>query len=458
MSSISLRRLASRMITQLEKKGVRDSVQRHEGQLYFFDRNSFIVLLTSYYEGFSMSNPKARARKLADEYEVKLAGLRRGIHKDINRKLDRRKTQLLGKFPTTGIFFNVKNFASVTRLKGKLGDRFADEVGHSKGSDKFSEAKRHVTGAVPGGSSVVGAPGQQTAHGEFGFAVSATKASAAASVYGNSTFKPPNPFEEKAFNQIRVALEEYNDTLPLSVDIIKDTEVTATGKFKASFVPILSGQAVEDNSRDATREKAALKALQDSIKQVRQDLINQPGSPSIKDSVESVILQTILTGTSNTKHTGSGKPKANVRTSSKGRAKKFVKVKGNVNVGRDPKTGRFVSIKKREASPTSNFISLMALINQQLPSVVAKNMGRPGLEYQTGRFASSAEVVRITPTAEGYPSIAYTYEKQPYEIFEMGLGQAPWATPDRDPRKVIGESVREIATKLAIGRFFTRRV
>ena len=40
----------------------------------------------------------------------------------------------------------------------------------------------------------------------------------------------------------------------------------------------------------------------------------------------------------------------------------------------------------------------------------------------------------------------------------MGVGEAPWATPERDPRKLIDRSIREIATKLAIGRFFTRRV
>ena len=40
----------------------------------------------------------------------------------------------------------------------------------------------------------------------------------------------------------------------------------------------------------------------------------------------------------------------------------------------------------------------------------------------------------------------------------MGAGSEPWATPERDPRKLIDGSIREIAARLAIGRFFTRRV
>ena len=40
----------------------------------------------------------------------------------------------------------------------------------------------------------------------------------------------------------------------------------------------------------------------------------------------------------------------------------------------------------------------------------------------------------------------------------MGRGEPPWATPERDPRKLIDRSIREIAAELAMGRLFTRRV
>jgi len=102
--------------------------------------------------------------------------------------------------------------------------------------------------------------------------------------------------------------------------------------------------------------------------------------------------------------------------------------------------------------------SLHALINAQLPQTVAKNMGPPALSNQTGRFASSVRVTDVNQTAKGFPSIGYTYQKNPYQVFEMGGGDPRWATPQRDPRKLIDASIREIATQHAIGRFYTRRV
>ena len=110
--------------------------------------------------------------------------------------------------------------------------------------------------------------------------------------------------------------------------------------------------------------------------------------------------------------------------------------------------------RKGQTSP----IQLAGLINQKLPATVAKNMGPPGLENVTGRFAASARITDVTRTTKGFPSFGYTYQKDPYQVFEMGQGTPPWATPDRDPRNVIDRSIREIAAEMAIGRFFTRRV
>ena len=101
---------------------------------------------------------------------------------------------------------------------------------------------------------------------------------------------------------------------------------------------------------------------------------------------------------------------------------------------------------------------LMALLQAKLPETVAKNMGPPALENQTGRFASSVRITDVMTTAQGHPSVGYTYQKNPYQVFEVGQGDPRWATPQRDPRRLIDASVREIAAQFAIGRFYTRRV
>jgi len=102
--------------------------------------------------------------------------------------------------------------------------------------------------------------------------------------------------------------------------------------------------------------------------------------------------------------------------------------------------------------------NIMAMINQKLPETVAKNMKAPGLENRTGNFANSVRLVDALVTRKGFPSLGYTYDKSPYQVFEMGAGRAPWATPERDPRVVIDASIRELAAQMAIGRFYTRRV
>ena len=113
---------------------------------------------------------------------------------------------------------------------------------------------------------------------------------------------------------------------------------------------------------------------------------------------------------------------------------------------------------KATGKGSGQLASLIQLLNAKLPQTVAENMGPPGLEYRTGRFASSVRVTDVNQTAQGYPSIGYTYQRNPYQVFEMGAGDQRWATPERDPRKLIDRSIREIASQLAIGRFYTRRI
>jgi len=103
-------------------------------------------------------------------------------------------------------------------------------------------------------------------------------------------------------------------------------------------------------------------------------------------------------------------------------------------------------------------VSVIALLNAKLPEEVRKRMTYPRLVNRTGRFASSVRAVAETRTPSGALSIAYTYQRSPYQVFERTLGRAPWNTPERDPRGLINESIRAIAASVMTERFFTRRV
>jgi hypothetical protein len=115
------------------------------------------------------------------------------------------------------------------------------------------------------------------------------------------------------------------------------------------------------------------------------------------------------------------------------------------------------SAKQKKELPEQNWSSLLPLINSKLTPRVIANMRSPSLVNRTGRFAQSAEVVRIEETREGSPSFVFNYERDPYDVFDRTLGRAPWNTPERDPRALVDKSVREIVREMAIGRFYTRR-
>ena len=113
---------------------------------------------------------------------------------------------------------------------------------------------------------------------------------------------------------------------------------------------------------------------------------------------------------------------------------------------------------QRKQGSQRSLLTFLNEINKRLPGKVEDNMTLPGLENRTGTFAQSVRAVDVTRSKQGYPSIGYTYQKNPYQIFEQGRGQKPWASPERDPRTLIDKSIREIAVELALGRFYTRRL
>ena len=105
----------------------------------------------------------------------------------------------------------------------------------------------------------------------------------------------------------------------------------------------------------------------------------------------------------------------------------------------------------RKGAEKASLFQLVALINKELPDTVRKNMNSPALENRTGRFADSVKLTDAMVTPKGHPSFGYTYQREPYGVFEKG-------TPERDPRKLIDASIREIAADMALGRFYTRRM
>ena len=154
-----------------------------------------------------------------------------------------------------------------------------------------------------------------------------------------------------------------------------------------------------------------------------------------------------------------GKRKKVVKEESRAEVEGKFKGKRKTRAVRDNTVPKSVAPKKkRNRGPSSTPLALLGIFNSELPRTLQKNMRDPALNYQSGRFANSVRVMDVNTTSKGYPSFGFSYQKDPYQVFEMGVGREPWATPDRDPRKLIDNSMREIAAKYAVGRFFTRRL
>ena len=112
---------------------------------------------------------------------------------------------------------------------------------------------------------------------------------------------------------------------------------------------------------------------------------------------------------------------------------------------------------RKPAPPKMSLANILGVLNNQLPKTVANNMGSPRLENQTGRFAQSVRAIDVTTTAQGFPSIGYTYMKERYGPYESTSGTR-FSDVDRDPRPLIDQSIREIVIGFGLGRLYTRRL
>lgn len=118
------------------------------------------------------------------------------------------------------------------------------------------------------------------------------------------------------------------------------------------------------------------------------------------------------------------------------------------------KEAQNISLRTRAGQFTS-LVSIQNLLNQRLHEQLKQNMRSPRLNYQTGRFAESVEVTNMSISRQGMITAFYTYMKYPYQTFEPGFAQGSAA---RDPKALIGKSIRDIASTLVGNRLRAVRV
>jgi|TARA_B110001454_G_scaffold213409_1_gene231596 hypothetical protein len=191
--------------------------------------------------------------------------------------------------------------------------------------------------------------------------------------------------------------------------------------------------------------------LTDHIKKTTDEVADFSSSPSARTRTRKLAAETVVNALTYKLKNVSGKSEK-----AKGGTKRAaLKQKGTTKrVQKGAKKGnrnakiKGTSAARQKQRQISSPIGLTALLNQSLAGQVIKNMGPYPrvLENRSGRFAGSAEVTNIAVFPKSV-EIQYTYQKDPYAVFEPGSGSS-LASPGRDPRQIIGGTLRELAQSI----------
>ena len=264
--------------------------------------------------------------------------------------------------------------------------------------------------------------------------------------------------------QARAAKANALKGLKRAASWIYTVKTSFKGELEKSVEATLESSQINKASMSKGEVAGLNKHLQSAIGSMKFNSdgkwVENKTSDSFIDMAEKVVVNSIAKDLEKN-------PKVKIRTKVRYRnrkgSKKTVKGQKRVMKAKGLKNPTYMKVAltrlkqdARDAGGTASMqpLAMIGLINKELPAVVEANMGRPRLESITGRLAGSARVTDIITTAQGFPSIGYTYQLDPYQTFETGGKQG---STDYDPRRLIDQSLRQIAIKFAMGRFYTRR-
>lgn len=241
-----------------------------------------------------------------------------------------------------------------------------------------------------------------------------------------------------------------------------ETNITKAGKVRADYVPYITFQSKYRNRGvEQARETASLNLLRKFFEeQGSKTLVEMEGSPSIRDRMIARAIEPFIEKPAKGKKVRiDAKIDARkLQFKTKGKAKTKNKEAGHkLSIAATKKQNIATNRMTKAKSSSVNLANILGVLNAKLPTAILRNMNPPALESRTGRFAASVKAVDMATTNQGFPSIGYTYRKDPYQVFESSSGTR-FSSTDRDPRVLIDKSIREIMSQYLIGRLYTRRV
>ena len=451
-------------------------------------KQSLINFLTKLDNDLTSSSQDYRTKtgnKLTTVIQIKASTITRAIERAVTeatnvegngkilvKELGSNYTAILNKLMST-LRTNYKTLQakSPESIKFKKGSRSGDEIKviliKVEGSkrDNFTTAKNYYTDALQDFyddfATLLGTYLTRVSTSNKSRKISQTEAG---QVFNLEHIKGRSNIQGFINDKIHEAIQSYDGKAKDLTDDVKSlglkTYLNIEKSAKTGEVKVFIGSQsrnVEESSSEQAIKKNLRKALKKALKKLKSPLFEVKGSDSLKDAKRKKVLEKTLKPFKTLKNV---KVKASSTKIKESKAPVRLDVSGKTVLGKVAKTKlRKKRVRQKHlASPASTMLQYIAMINKQLPETVRKNMQSPELVNRTGRFAESVRVTDVIKTPKGFPSVGYTYQANPYQIFDDGKGSAPWANGERDPRSFIDGSIREIASKLAIGRFYTRRV
>ena len=246
---------------------------------------------------------------------------------------------------------------------------------------------------------------------------------------------PQSAGKQAAFDVIMQMLDEVEFNWSID-DSYSDRTISVVGKLGQTLI-----NKPGEDSNDWTNLRPELeRRLADELNKRRIDLgSGQSSQPFDERAAKHLINEQLLKplkkkGVKITPFKVD-KPKKRSNTLKKGPVRKTPTPAGIAATGRK-RVVQKRKTQKRADTGASDMLKLVVMFNQKLPDAIVNNMGPPALSNQTGRFANSVRVTDITKTPQGFPSVGYTYQKNPYQTFESGYQQG---SPEYDPRNLINK-------------------
>ena len=264
--------------------------------------------------------------------------------------------------------------------------------------------------------------------------------------------------------EVEEVVKHYAESFEKEYKISDKQKFTEKGFERSIAIDIFYGSAADNEDKDIGRaDVPGIKEFMKEerariIKAINPDLVEMldlEGSKTPRKKLDAIIPAMFIQNIFPHKTRPDMRLRVNKKLvklgeKSKGKSNKTTTLKQEIMKATKKVVAAKVGSKKRGktqrgeagAKTSQSPIALRNLLNEMLPQMVASKMTSPALQFRTGRFANSARVENVNIGPRGGTHIDYTYMRNPYETFEPGNKQG---STQRDPRKIIGASIRELA-------------